>query len=693
MVKSDIFTTTKPLKQLSSAELKLVLDVFHYSPPGNVSLESKFNTLKCLKAFNSNFPKEYSLPQFVATTRTDELGNIQFVRLKTSDNKYDMTADRLDSPCTVCKNEVLKSKGSLGDGLVCSKCSCYFHNDCAPTPLSKNQLKAMDNSPSFLLLICPMCMPVVRVFLTGTNPVPDTAVQENSSAIETKLREISSQIVRRNDEPPLFDMLESILAAATSTLIKVDTGGLMEGVEEQLQKLTEIVKETENATNNSLISIENHAEAVGTKISHLEELNVEELTKKIKLVSNAIDTPKQLKLLQKTIEIQLKSFKEESKKMIEMKDVKPPVPISDAGIEKISDAISQKVNTTERNLLQDIKSDTGTIIDVVKMLPAGIKANNAWDRLQGSQVKKHEEAPFVSVTYSPHRGKNPSAISSVDSTTGTSNRSTGSQPDRKKVLCNEEKTIAIDNIKCYDKFVKVSSLTKKEFNRHFEKVRIVHSKGTRRGTLLIELDTKETAEETVKNWKPACFSTDGGQENKTTATMMKNKNCRCIITEVDTDHTDDFIREELSSQLNLPTDSEADFTVRRFVTRENKRLFTVMVTFSEQTLLAQALEKEQVLIGRSYCPIQKYNPKPYVIQCFKCYKFDHHSAWCSKKQQTCPFCMQQHDPETCPTRESKNIENYRCVNCPKDNHHASTSKSCPAFIAKLNSVQTFNRDQ
>lgn len=187
MVKPDTFTSTKPLKQLSSAELKLVLDIFHYSPPGNVSLETKFSTLKCLKAFNCNFPKEYSLPQFVAKTRTDEQGNLQFVCLKTTDNKYTMTADRLDSPCTVCKNEVLKSRGSLGDGLVCSKCSCYFHNDCAPTPLSKNQLKAMENSPSFLLLVCPICMPGVKVFLTGTNPGSDTAVQENISAVRDQI--------------------------------------------------------------------------------------------------------------------------------------------------------------------------------------------------------------------------------------------------------------------------------------------------------------------------------------------------------------------------------------------------------------------------------------------------------------------------------------------------------------------------
>ena len=174
MMSSKVDNYTKPLKELTPNEFKYVLDFFHLALPGSMNIQTKFNTLRYTKSFNKIFPREYSLPQFFVTIRSDEQGNIQFINLKTSDGKYIISTDKLDSPCAVCQNEVLKAVGPLGDGLFCSKCACYYHNDCAPTPLTRAQMKALDSSPSNLLLICPNCMPTVRLFLSGDSPVENS---------------------------------------------------------------------------------------------------------------------------------------------------------------------------------------------------------------------------------------------------------------------------------------------------------------------------------------------------------------------------------------------------------------------------------------------------------------------------------------------------------------------------------------
>ena len=60
--------------------------------------------------------------------------------------------------------------------------------------------------------------------------------------------------------------------------------------------------------------------------------------------------------------------------------------------------------------------------------------------------------------------------------------------------------MAIENILNYNKFIKHAKDTKKEFNTYHPGVKIIHSKGTRRGTLLIELDKEDDAKSIVKNW-------------------------------------------------------------------------------------------------------------------------------------------------------------------------------------------------
>ena len=426
------------------------------------------------------------------------------------------------------------------------------------------------------------------------------------------------------------------------------------------------------------------AESAGRKLTHLEQLDIHELSQKIVDVNNAIDAPKEMKLLQKTMEVNLKSLKDESMKILEERLISSDncahqAAISGADLETLSNSISKQLPVHEKSILKEIMTNTEQIITDVKLIPVGVKANNKWDMIEEYHESSKDTAsvPFTNVTYSTKR-RNPPSMPSTNS------NGTFKLPP-KKALCDEEKTLAIDNIKSYEKFIKTSTLTKREFNRHFEKVKLVHTKPIRSGTLLIELATKEDAEEIVMNWKPECFSVDGGQNNKTTATLLKNKNLRCVATDVDPDHTNDFIEEEIRKDLALEDDD--NIAVRRFINKAGKRLSTVMITFDKLDNYQASISKDQVLIGRSYCPFRKYVPKPYVVQCFNCYQFDHHADWCSRTR-ACPYCADNHKADDCTKKET--AEHQKCVNCKKDNKHPSTSKACPSYLSKLEAVSLYN---
>ncbi|KAL5272776.1 hypothetical protein ACHWQZ_G000821 [Mnemiopsis leidyi] len=148
-------------------------------------------------------------------------------------------------------------------------------------------------------------------------------------------------------------------------------------------------------------------------------------------------------------------------------------------------------------------------------------------------------------------------------------------------------------------------------------VKIVHSKGTRRGTLLIELQTEEEAKAIVKQWNSECFSDNAeGTVNKTHATLLKDKNCKGIMYDIDHEHSEDFIANEVKKS-NL----KMDVTIRRFM-KGSKKMSTVMITFGCKEDLDQAL-KYGVKVGNSPEDVHLYKPTPKVVQCFKCFKFDH----------------------------------------------------------------------
>ena len=125
-------TTTKTIDSLSVSELSVLLNVFHLDVPGKFTAQERRAVLKYHSGYTAPFGK-YNFEQVHATFSSESKNGkptLKFVSLQSIDEKVWLRAPECDSPCTVCHKDVHNGTGPLGDGLVCSNCSQYFHNSC-----------------------------------------------------------------------------------------------------------------------------------------------------------------------------------------------------------------------------------------------------------------------------------------------------------------------------------------------------------------------------------------------------------------------------------------------------------------------------------------------------------------------------------------------------------------------------------
>ena len=103
--------------------------------------------------------------------------------------------------------------------------------------------------------------------------------------------------------------------------------------------------------------------------------------------------------------------------------------------------------------------------------------------------------------------------------------------------------------------------------------------------------------------------------------------------------------------------------------REETR--TIILTFDTPN------PKEQVLIMNQVLDVKVYVALP--IRCYKCQKFGHTKARCTKKESICGKCSQTHNENECTATTPK------CANCNGEHH--SFDRKCPIYIEKRNILE------
>ena len=605
------------LNLASCSQLQVILQTYNLSPPNscNNDKEKLLEILQCSKRFCKDF-----------TGRTFEKISATFskqgklLQLSSIDSQVSLSVKQTDtpSPCTTCGVEVMDGTDQNGQGLLCTNCECWFHNQCNPTPLSDELFEKLADSPNFLKVFCPMCM--------LDNYVSNRKLHAEFQSLKLEVLEM-----KKNLDPS--NMINTI---AEKVLDKSTIEAHCEDLQQAMSSVSESAVEMKQGLNNTLASVENVADQM---IQSKEQMN----NSTIQNLSNLINA----------------SLNDLSSKL------NSGIILNDAAVQKLSQNIASQV---AKSCLLSTPDNSKNQPSPYSHMHSGTQLPLYSEKLQ-SQSKN--PASNTSKTEAPV-DNTPQAAQQCIAPNHSRNIGT---PTRHKLLCDESKTIAIENIINYNKFVKHAKDTKKEFNTFHSGVKIVHSKGTRRGTLLIELEKEEDAKLIAQQWDPACFSTDNGVNNKTKATLLKDKNCKGVIYNIDHSYTEKFIADEIK-KAGLKMEVKA----RRFM-KGPKTMSTVMITFGCKEDLEQALSNG-LRIGRSPEDVHRYKPTPSVIRCYNCFKFDHTKVWCTKKTKCCQYCSQNHEIKDCLILKAGDKSQYVCVNC-EEGHHHSLSKDCPAYKDKL----------
>ena len=196
------------------------------------------------------------------------------------------------------------------------------------------------------------------------------------------------------------------------------------------------------------------------------------------------------------------------------------------------------------------------------------------------------------------------------------------------------------------------------------RLKIKSSFVTKAGSLLIEFNNPEDAEEVARNWNPSYYTNKrSGGETRCNLLSMINKNS-VIIKQVPKSIND--------TELNISVAKNfAGATAKRFVTKENIILGTVKIDFEEETEREKALTLG-IKLGEEIFPAEKYEPRRRIIQCYNCLKFGHVAKLCRQDHPTCSTCGRDHHATRCQYRR------IHCSNCDQDGHSA-TDKQCPKF--------------
>ena len=140
------------LTEMKKDQFPQLLDIFELRARPDSDWDLIWNILQCSKYFLNKFG-EYEAKDINVYWKGEKI-----VNLMTTDGSISLNNNKSVYPCVECCKEVTNRNDETGEGLMCSKCSRYFHNQCMAKPVSKTLLNALADSPEYIQIYCPNCM-------------------------------------------------------------------------------------------------------------------------------------------------------------------------------------------------------------------------------------------------------------------------------------------------------------------------------------------------------------------------------------------------------------------------------------------------------------------------------------------------------------------------------------------------------
>ena len=215
-----------------------------------------------------------------------------------------------------------------------------------------------------------------------------------------------------------------------------------------------------------------------------------------------------------------------------------------------------------------------------------------------------------------------------------------------------------------DKKIRNSSFIRGTINKEFPGVVIRECRPTAAGSIYIEFDTKEDAENIQARWKKEMF---GGNEGMFKIDTMKN--IGIVKNIVIGDENEEDIKEDIKE--NYPGAKP-----ELFKRPDGTFMGTIKIKFCDEKQMQKVVSDRFKLFRQRYI-VEEYKPKPKVIKCNRCQLFGHISRLCEMKKPKCGNCSsERHETKECEA----NAEEYKCAHCSKN--HYTGSKECEVWKSK-----------
>ena len=209
--------------------------------------------------------------------------------------------------------------------------------------------------------------------------------------------------------------------------------------------------------------------------------------------------------------------------------------------------------------------------------------------------------------------------------------------------------------------MKIRKFMKDKFPEQASSIELART--TAAGSILIEFDNKEAAEEVKSNWKKEYLGGNVGVFKASERSPIG------IIKHVyEEDCSEDEIKAEI---LDSYPGAECEF-----FKKNDEFMGIIKVTFKSSEELNEVMTNKITIFNQKY-KVERYIPKRRIIRCMKCQIFGHIARFCRAAKPVCGKCSSKtHETKDCNAAETE----YKCFHC-KENHMTG-DKNCQVILEK-----------
>ena len=628
----------------------------------------------------------------------------QVVNIVSMDKKVALYQLECEYPCVVCHFNV-DDEGIEGQGLECSLCESWFHNNCTDSPLSDDLYNNLTESPNFIKICCPPCLKnsqvnklhdkmniMQREFKDELKSINQTIVDHvlgNQNIDNTSYNMSQDNALKQLGDTLQKSMqleLDSVKAILQDNLMQisekiVDQGSKFSVVGNDITSLkSELITLNSNVDSNLLDCNSTMANSLQQKCESI-IVNVEEVVTNLRDTSGS--TSAKIQCLIDEVNGNAASFEAALGCVV---DTAEKMSKTDIDFHLLSDTITESTKKMQKAFNDSVlfpdtidsltsklvaELPTKLIPEIIATLPNCSHQNKDPPGQSSSQANAWITKGVPKI--------NPGSItmSSKSRSTVNSNSDSFMSPPSKENSVKEayhragnemdvKKTISIGNV--FDSSLSTSSKIKSEFNKCFPMMEIIHCKRAINGFILIELDTVENAQRVVKEWDGKRYFNQG-QSKDTFAQILENARAKAIIEHVDEAFSDTFLAQEVQKTFGPKV------TARRFRNKSGPT-HVVMLSFESKGELEKAMDTK-IPIGNVIFRARSYEQRARTIQCYNCNRFNHIARNCTASSRTCAYCCQSHHENDCNIKNQNEENLFKCSNC--SGNHSALSKECEVY--------------